>query len=397
MNETNQFEHEETLLTEEEEDEDMIKGPKQKKFVPKVPMPAVGHTIEFPRRDNVYKTKESLPFDEAHSKIWKDRHVHEVNEVIKEWLVYMLIGVIVGSVAFWMGQLEEHLIEWCSAYSNYLIERDGLNIAAPLTWYICCCGLYGLIASALTTYYGPAATGSGVAELIGYLNGVNYPGFIQMRTLITKILGVSFGVAGRLCVGKEGPLAHIGAICGASSIYIPGLDLNFMKNDETKRLLIACGASCGVSAAFGAPIGGALFCYELSSPNTFWKFTMIWRVFFTCCLGNFILAIWGSIFTGKYNDWSGANIKFGSFTDTTNVNILQILPGAIIVGIIGGILGSLFINVNTRVNKLRARFLKYNFVKVLETMIFCMVTACATFILPYLMRSCLENNEDDIN
>ena len=124
----------------------------------------------------------------------------------------------------------------------------------------------------MTTYYGQPAAGSGVAELIGYLNGVNMEGFLKISTLITKVIGVTLAVAGKLCVGKEGPLAHIGAIVGASILYIPGLGFEHLRNDETKRLFIAAGASTGVSAAFGAPIGGALFCYELSKPNTFWKF-----------------------------------------------------------------------------------------------------------------------------
>lgn len=126
------------------------------------------------------------------------------------------------------------------------------------------CALFGLIASTMTTYYGPGASGSGVAELIGYLNGVNYPKFLCIPSLITKIIGVSFAVSGRLCVGKEGPLAHIGAILGNSVLYLPGLGFEHMRTDETKRLFIAAGASAGVAAAFGAPIGGALFCYELS-------------------------------------------------------------------------------------------------------------------------------------
>jgi chloride channel 7 len=83
-------------------------------------------------------------------------------------------------------------------------------------------GACGLFAGILTTYYGPGAAGSGVAELIGYLNGINYPGFIEFPTLFTKIFGVTFAVLGRLCVGKEGPLAHIGAICGVLVLYIPG-------------------------------------------------------------------------------------------------------------------------------------------------------------------------------
>ena len=155
-----------------------------------------------------------------------------------------------------------------------------------------CCGL---IASLITTYYGPAATGSGVAELVGYLNGVNYPGFISVRALITKIVGVTFGVTGKLAVGKEGPLAHIGAICGVLVLYIPGSGLEFMRNDEKKRCFIAAGASAGVSCAFGAPIGGALFAYEMSKPNTFWSFDVIWRIFVSCAFANFTLGLLTSL------------------------------------------------------------------------------------------------------
>jgi len=114
----------------------------------------------------------------------------------------------------------------------------------------------------MTTYWGPGANGSGVAELVGYLNGVNYPDFISLPTFVTKCVGVTFAVAGKLCIGKEGPLAHIGAIIGAFTLYLPGMD--HLRNDEQKRIYIAAGASAGVAVAFGAPIGGALFSYELS-------------------------------------------------------------------------------------------------------------------------------------
>ena len=74
--------------------------------------------------------------------------------------------------------------------------------------------LFGGIASIMTVFVGPGALGSGIAELMAYLNGINYPNFIGLRTLIVKIMGVSLAVSAGLCVGKEGPLAHIGAIIG---------------------------------------------------------------------------------------------------------------------------------------------------------------------------------------
>ena len=137
-------------------------------------------------------------------------------------------------------------------------------------------GLCAFTAGLLTTYWGQGAAGSGVAEYIGYCNGVNYPQFIGIPTFITKVVGVTLAVVGRLCVGKEGPLAHIGAICAMLVIYMPFDCLKFLQNDHDKRTFIAAGSAAGVSAAFGSPIGGALFAYEISKPNTFWKFSMLW-------------------------------------------------------------------------------------------------------------------------
>ena len=72
--------------------------------------------------------------------------------------------------------------------------------------------IYAIIASALTVYLGPGANGSGIAEIMAMLNGVNYPGYISYESLFTKIFGVILAISASLCVGKEGPLAHIGAI-----------------------------------------------------------------------------------------------------------------------------------------------------------------------------------------
>jgi H+/Cl- antiporter ClcA len=132
-------------------------------------------------------------------------------------------------------------------------------------------GLAGL-GSLMTVYYGPGANGSGVAEIIGVMNGINYPGVFGLNTFITKVFGVVFAVVGGLTVGKEGPMAHIGANIGVFTAYLPFKDFDYLRNDVNKRLLIAAGTSAGVSAAFGAPIGGTLFAYEMSKPNTFWRF-----------------------------------------------------------------------------------------------------------------------------
>ena len=90
-----------------------------------------------------------------------------------------------------------------------------------------------LISTAMTLFWGTGAMGSGVAEVIGVVNGIVYPAAINIRTIITKIIGVVLAVVGGLAVGKEGPLAHIGANLGSATVYLPGLE--FMRNNKSKR------------------------------------------------------------------------------------------------------------------------------------------------------------------
>jgi len=85
----------------------------------------------------------------------------------------------------------------------------------------------------MATWWGTGSAGSGVAEVIGYVNGVNYPLTIDFKTFLTKIVGVVLSVAGGLAVGKEGPLAHIGANVGAAIVNLPSYE--FCQNDYKKR------------------------------------------------------------------------------------------------------------------------------------------------------------------
>ena len=67
-----------------------------------------------------------------------------------------------------------------------------------------------------------------------------------------------------------------------------------------------------MSVAFGAPIGGALFAYEISKPNTFWKFEMLWKVFFCCCTAVFTAGFCDAIVNWNLSEWTDDQLKFGN-------------------------------------------------------------------------------------
>lgn len=54
---------------------------------------------------------------------------------------------------------------------------------------------------------------------------------------------------------------------------------------------------------------------------------------------------------------SDVNIKFANLSTVKDID-LKYIHSPIILGIIGGLLGALFINVNTRIGALRKKFIK---------------------------------------
>ena len=261
-------------------------------------MPAIGKEEGFPRTDNYFRTKESLAFQETHTRPWQIREAGAW-EAVQEFAAFPLLGFGIGLIGFFMDLLEQLLVYVKDATTQSTINKAVLNNGSHVSGWLFY-AFYGtglvFISCLMTTYWGKGAMGSGVAEVIGYINGVNYPEAIDIKTVITKIFGVVLAVAGGIAVGKEGPLAHIGANVGAALVYLPGL--TFLQNDRMKRGLICAGASAGVSVAFGAPIGGALFMYELSRENPAWDFKLLWKTFITCAVAVFTTGLFDNALHG---------------------------------------------------------------------------------------------------
>ncbi len=205
------------------------------------------------------------------------------------------------------------MTEFRARYLQDLIDRNESTIA--YVWYAGTGVFLVLCSVLLTVYVGPGANGSGVVEVMGLLNGVNYPDAIGFKTLFVKIVALILAITGGLCMGKEGPLVHIGAIIGVATCYLPFQRFKYLQNDVFKRQMMACGAGCGVAVAFGSPIGGALFIYEISKPNTFWTFSMLWRVFTATSISTFVLSILESLATnGPLSLSDSGSLKLGNLS-----------------------------------------------------------------------------------
>lgn len=332
----------------------------------------------YPREDTYYRKKHSLDFDMMRSRIMKKRGGAK-EETIILWVTHVVIGLLMGAFAFLLILCEDELTEIRTEWVQLLITNHNDNLWASYLFYVGFGIALVLIACLLTIYVQPAAGGSGVAEVIAMLNGVNYNDCIRIDTFLVKAFGTLFAVCGGLCIGKEGPLVHIGAIVGVIACYMPLEYSRYLQNDVRKRQMIATGGACGLSVAFGAPIGGALFAFEISSPNTFWTFSMLWRVFVSTAISTFTLSVLTSMYDGSPLSFSDSGaVKFGEVVSTDENSILD-LPAAIILGVVAGLLGAFFIYVNVNVNILRKKYVNTNVKKIIECVLFAFVTSSAFY------------------
>ena len=108
------------------------------------------------------------------------------------------------------------------------------------------------------------AAGSGIPEIKTVLSGFVIPHLLDFKVLVVKAVGAVFAVASGMCLGKEGPFVHISTCVG----WLVGKRFpKYRDNDRKMRELLSAACSSGLSVAFGAPIGGVLFSYEVRLPT----------------------------------------------------------------------------------------------------------------------------------
>lgn len=82
-------------------------------------------------------------------------------------------------------------------------------------------------------------------------------GSLSFRSSIVKILSAAFSVTSGGSIGREGPMVQL------SSLLASLVGRTRKWSVAQRRLILACGASAGIAAAYNAPIAGALFVAEV--------------------------------------------------------------------------------------------------------------------------------------
>ncbi|KAK4232136.1 putative chloride channel protein [Podospora fimiseda] len=176
-------------------------------------------------------------------------------------------------------------------------------------------------------YY--SAAGSGVAEVRVILSGFVLHGFLGLKTLLIKSIGLVLSVASGLSLGKEGPYVHIATCVGNIACR---LFSKYDRNDAKRREVLSAAAAAGVAVAFGAPLGGVLF--GLEEVAYFFPAKTLFRTFFCCITAALTLK-----FLNPYGTHKIVMFQVRYLVDWEYFEICSF----IIVGVMGGAAGALFI------------------------------------------------------
>lgn len=313
--------------------------------------------------------------------------------------VVLIAGIGTGSVAYLLNEAVEYFSrKKFDAIRDLLEER---RHASAYGVYLAITLGYVLIATILVAYVEPVAGGSGIPEIKAYLNGTNYLRLLRLKTLFSKCVGVVFAVAGGLAIGKEGPLVHTGAIIGANITHMTGLRrlvkkgsklhqwVHQFRNDKDKRDFVSGGAAAGVSAAFGAPVGGILF--SLEEASSFWSVDLTWKCFLCSMLGTFFLHVWNVV---KGSESFSGLISFGPPVDMP-YKLWETIP-FVILALFGGLQGAAFNWINYKICKWRRTHLWGKpLLRMIEALLVAFITATLSFWPPFIhgVGQCVKNSE----
>ncbi|XP_029632133.1 H(+)/Cl(-) exchange transporter 7 [Salmo trutta] len=357
---------------------------------------------EIPHNEKLLSLKyESLDYDNSENQLFleEERRMSFLGFKcleISRWVICGLIGFLTGLIACCIDIAVENLagVKYFVVKQNIekFTEVGGLSISLIL-WAVLNAA-FVMVGAIIVAFFEPGAAGSGIPQIKCYLNGVKIPRVVRLKTLVVKVCGVICSVAGGLAVGKEGPMIHSGAVVAAgvsqgrsTSLKKDFKIFEYFRRDTEKRDFVSAGAAAGVSAAFGAPVGGVLF--SLEEGASFWNQMLTWRIFFASMISTFTLNFFLSIYNKKPGDLSSPGlINFGRFeSDSVAYNLYEI-PLFIVMGAAGGLLGALFNILNYWLTIFRIRYVHRPCLQVMEAMLVGAVTATVSFAMIYFSNDC---------
>ena len=210
-----------------------------------------------------------------------------------------------------------------------LIETSSTDFLLRHIWYLPIVAPVGFVASRYAVYrFAPRAGGSGIPQVMAAIEmeekrpgSVKSTGLLGIRLIGVKVISSLACVAAGGAVGREGPTLQV-----STSIFYASARLlrRFTRVDALDTWLLA-GSAAGLGAAFNTPLGGIVYAVEELAGK---HFTQVRSSVLTAVL-----------VAGLVSQWLLGSYLYLGFPLVGRTG-LGVIPSAIVVGIVGGLLGA---------------------------------------------------------
>ncbi len=238
-----------------------------------------------------------------------------------QYVLFLLFSMGIGALA----GLGVYGFRWLIVFFQDIFWGHGDDIvsvvtAVPWWWRLVIPTAAGLIVGPVLTFIVPEARGPGVPELIKAISKPEC--VIRHKVSLLKALITSLLIGAGASVGREGPIVQIGGSVGSSLAQF------FRLNPNLRPVCLAVGAAAGISAAFNAPLAGAIFAIEVILVDL--EVAYITHIIVASAVGALIARnFWGEL---PYLDITAFNLGYS-----------YDLPLFLLLGVLSGLLSILFI------------------------------------------------------
>lgn len=208
-------------------------------------------------------------------------------------------------------------------------------------------GVALVISFVVVLYIAPQySAGSGIPEMKCVLSGVLMPNMLNWRTLVGKMIGLSFALASSISIGRLGPFIHMSCITAALVAKFSWFsELHSRPRFQLQALNAAMAA--GVGATFGAPIGGTMLSIEIMS--TYYYIHWLPMALYCSIMGYYFIV---SFVEGEENhSYFSTSVRVA-----LEVESLQRLITYVLLGALCGVIGAALVHFTKLAFKFRSAF-----------------------------------------
>lgn len=257
------------------------------------------------------------------------------------WVFLLLLGFLASTTAWSVDAGVLLFTKWHTAFTSL-----GQGWLLEYVFYVLFRVVILLLAVGVTVMVCPEAAGSGIPEMRSILGGFPFPHYLSGRALVAKCVGLTLALGSGLSIGKEGPFVHLSSIIARQLLRLP-LFKQIRDSKDLTHHVLAAACAVGVTASFGAPVGGVLFSIEVTT--SYYVTSNYWRAFFSSVVGVVVFRALNSLLAGSYGSLFTTEFKALPY-ETYEIAFFLLLS------VICGLLAALFVRTFRLILRVKKQF-----------------------------------------